>query len=179
MQYRRLDGAEANSLTQLISRRMGRPMLLYVVGLIVIGAIVLKAWGSTAAGDVRAAAAAAGAAEQSLQQQPTSTVQGIPLPEYKSYWVGNSTIPGAGLGVFARTDMPAGTVWNLEDAEPDNTIAITLRQWQALTGLEEHLQQAGRVHASPRGHAMRGCCGGAAAAAAALQPLHCAFCALL
>lgn len=80
MQYRRLHGAEANSLTQLISRRMGRPMLLYVVGLIVIGAVVLKTWGSTAAGDVRAAAAAAGAAEQSLQQQPTSTVQGIPLP---------------------------------------------------------------------------------------------------
>lgn len=48
------------------------------------------------------------------------------LAEFKHYWVGNSTIPGAGLGVFARTDMPSGTIWNPEDAHADNTIAINL-----------------------------------------------------
>jgi hypothetical protein len=48
------------------------------------------------------------------------------LAEYTHYWVGNSSIPGAGLGVFARTDLPAGTLWNPEDTHEDNTIAITL-----------------------------------------------------
>ncbi|WIA35565.1 hypothetical protein OEZ86_003990 [Tetradesmus obliquus] len=99
------------------------------------------------AGD-EAGNAVAGANQRSShqQQQPTSLAQGIPLPcmpEFKHYWVGNSTIPGAGLGVFARTDMPAGTIWNPEDAHADNTIAINLRQWQGLLGLEEHLRQAG------------------------------------
>jgi hypothetical protein len=45
---------------------------------------------------------------------------------YKHYWVGNSSIPGAGLGVFARTHLPAGTIWNPEDVEPSSTLALTL-----------------------------------------------------
>jgi hypothetical protein len=46
--------------------------------------------------------------------------------EYKHYWVGNSSIPGAGLGVFARRDLPAGTLWNPEDVHPHSTLVLTL-----------------------------------------------------
>jgi hypothetical protein len=48
------------------------------------------------------------------------------LAEYKYYWVGNSTVPGAGLGIFASQDIPAGTFWNVEDAFPENTLSINL-----------------------------------------------------
>jgi hypothetical protein len=45
---------------------------------------------------------------------------------YKHYWVGNSSIPGAGLGVFARTNLPAGAIWSPEDTELENRLVINL-----------------------------------------------------
>jgi hypothetical protein len=81
MQYSRLqhtlDGADAKSPVH--ATRMGR-LVLYVVALIVTGTVVRKTWGGTSVGDVIAArTAAAGFIQQSLQQQPSSTAQGIPL----------------------------------------------------------------------------------------------------
>jgi hypothetical protein len=81
MQYSRLqhtlDGADVKSPMQ--ATRMGR-LLLYIVALIVAFTVVRETWGGSSIGDVTAApTAAAGTTEQSLQQQPSSTVQGIPL----------------------------------------------------------------------------------------------------
>jgi hypothetical protein len=56
--------------------------------------------------------------------------------EFKHYWVGNSSIPGAGLGVFARTDMPAGTIWNFEDAQPDKTLVLALYVLQYFSSVQ-------------------------------------------
>jgi hypothetical protein len=51
-------------------------LVLYVVAMIGFCTVVREKWGGTSVGDVTAAA---GTTEQSLQQQPSSLVQGIPL----------------------------------------------------------------------------------------------------
>jgi hypothetical protein len=77
MQYHTLNGADAKSPMQ--ATRMGR-LVLYVVAVIVVSTVVRHTWGGTSVADVTAAPkAATGSTQQSLQQQPSRTVQGIPL----------------------------------------------------------------------------------------------------
>jgi hypothetical protein len=59
---------------------MGRPVLLSVFGIMIIGAMVLRMLGSTDERNTRVATAVAGTSLESLQQQPTNIAQGVPLP---------------------------------------------------------------------------------------------------
>lgn len=69
----------------------------------------------------------------------THTPAGAP----RLYHVGPSTIPGAGLGVFASQDLPPGSVWNPEDVRPESTVTLTRAQWQTLLNTLDIVEAAG------------------------------------
>eukprot|EP00775_Hariotina_reticulata_P006363 gene6363-6596_t len=66
--------------------------------------------------------------------------------DFKHYYVATSTIPGAGLGVFARHDMPTGFIWNVEDVLSGSTFNITRTQWDAIRSLAGTLEAMGIQH---------------------------------
>lgn len=61
---------------------------------------------------------------QQQQQQPAAPRHQHRHRQYANYYASNSTIPGAGVGLFARHALPASTVWNREDAGPDGSIIL-------------------------------------------------------
>ncbi|KAF6250963.1 hypothetical protein COO60DRAFT_705304 [Scenedesmus sp. NREL 46B-D3] len=55
------------------------------------------------------------------------------LVQSPDVYTANGSSPGGGLGVFAAQDLPAGTVWNKEDAA--HALAVTREQWAHLLRL--------------------------------------------
>lgn len=67
----------------------------------------------------------------------------VPTGAQSLYYVAPSTVPGAGLGIFAAEDLPRGTVWNAEDAMPENTVTFSRAQWDTLLKTLDLVENAG------------------------------------
>ncbi|KAF6256325.1 hypothetical protein COO60DRAFT_1702394 [Scenedesmus sp. NREL 46B-D3] len=81
-----------------------------------------------------------GSSEQAATELPHEDWNRAVLVQSLDAYVRSSSSPGGGLGVFAARDLPAGTVWNKEDAA--HALAVTRGQWSTLYRLEASLAAA-------------------------------------
>jgi hypothetical protein len=87
---------------------------------------VLIAWGSSAGIRQKTIAYREQRQSNALSQKLSKDAAAGAIMAFQLYYVGRSTIDGAGLGVFASKDIPAGTLWAPEDAQQDHTLAMSL-----------------------------------------------------